>query len=49
MTYASLTTYLFTRSQKTFSSCEPKDDWPHAGLCNCNGMFSMLLIIRELE
>ena len=49
MTYASLTTYLFTRSQKTFSSCEPKDEWPHAGLYNYNGMFSMLLINRELE
>ena len=29
---ASLTTYLFTRLQKIFSSCEPKEEWPHAGL-----------------
>ena len=26
MVYASSTTYLFTRLQKTFSSCEPKED-----------------------
>ena len=34
---ASSTTYLFTRLQKTFSSCEPKEEWPHAGLYNYNG------------
>ena len=37
MAYASSTTYLFTRLQKTFSSCEPKEEWPHAGLYNYNG------------
>ena len=34
---ASSTTYLFTRSQKTFSSCDPKGEWPHAGLNKYNG------------
>ena len=47
MTYASLTTYLFTISQKTFSSCEPKDEWPHAGLYNYNGMFQCCLSIEN--
>ena len=28
---ASSTTYLFTRLQKTFSSCEPKEEWPDSG------------------
>ena len=28
---ASSTTYLFTRLQKTFSSCEPKEEWPYSG------------------
>ena len=28
---ASSTKNLFTRLQKTFSSCEPKEEWPHAG------------------
>ena len=37
MAYASSTTYLFTRLQKTFSSCEPKEELPHAGLYNYNG------------
>ena len=32
MAYESSTAYLFTRLQKTFSSCEPKEEWPHAGL-----------------
>ena len=30
------TIYLFTRLQKTFSGCEPKEKWPHAGLYNHN-------------
>ena len=34
MAYASSTTYLFIRLQKTFSSCEPKEERPHAGLYN---------------
>ena len=29
--------YLFTRLQKTFISCEPKEQWPHAGLWEYNG------------
>ena len=33
---ASSTTYLFTR-QKRFSSCKPKEKWPHAGLYKYNG------------
>ena len=37
VTYASLTIYLFTELQKTFSSCEPKEEWPHAGLYIYNG------------
>ena len=37
MAYASLTTYLSTRLQKTFSTCEPKEELPHAGLYNYNG------------
>ena len=37
MAYASSTTYLFTRLQKTFSSCETKEEWPHRGLYNYNG------------
>ena len=49
MAYESSTTYLFTRLQKTFSSCELKDERPLAGLYNYNGMFSMLLIDREFE
>ena len=34
MAYASSTTYLFTRSQKTFSSYEQKEERPHAGRYN---------------
>ena len=49
MAYASSTTYLFTRLSKTLSSCEPKDELPHAGLYNYNEMFSILLINREFE
>ena len=37
MSYSSSTTYLFTRLQKTFNSCEPKEKWPHTGLYNYNG------------
>ena len=37
MAYASSATYLFTRLQKTFSSFEPKEEWPNAGLYNYNG------------
>ena len=33
---ASSTTYLSKRLQKTFSSCEPKKEWPHAGLYKYN-------------
>ena len=34
MAYASSTPYLLTRLQKEFSSCEPKEEWPHAGAYN---------------
>ena len=37
MAYASLTTYLFKRLKKTFSSREPMEDRTHAGLNNYNG------------
>ena len=37
MAYGSSTRCLFTRLQKTFSSCEPKEEIPHAGLYNYNG------------
>ena len=37
MTYASSTTYLLTRLQKKLSSCEPKEEQPHAVPCNYNG------------
>ena len=30
MAYVSSATYLSTRLQKTFSSCESKEEWPHA-------------------
>ena len=33
----SSTTDLFTRLQKTFSSCEPKEEWPQVGLYKYNG------------
>ena len=36
MAYASSRAYLFTRLQKTFSSCEPKEEWTHAGLYDYN-------------
>ena len=32
MAYASSTAYLFARLQKTISSCEPKEERPHAGV-----------------
>ena len=31
------TMYLFTILQKTFSSCEPKEEWRQAGLYKHNG------------
>ena len=34
---------------KDIQQCEPKEEWPHAGLYNYNGMFSILLISREFE
>ena len=37
MAYASSTTYLFTRLQKTFLRCEEKEERPHAGLYSYNG------------
>ena len=37
MAYASSTKYLFTRLHMTFSSCELKEEWSHAGLCNYHG------------
>ena len=37
MVYASSTTYLLTRLQKTFSICEPKKKGPHAGPHNNHG------------
>ena len=30
-------TFLFTRLLKTFSSCEPKEEWPHPDLYKYNG------------
>ena len=36
MVYESSTTYLLTRLQKKFNSYEPKEEWLHAGLYNCN-------------
>ena len=33
----SSTTYLFTKLQKTFSSCEPRKELLHAGLYSYNG------------
>ena len=33
----SSTTDLFTRLQKTFSSCELKEEWLHVGLYKYNG------------
>ena len=37
MTYASSATYVLTRLQKKFLSCEPKEEWPHADLYSYNG------------
>ena len=31
--------HVFSQLQKTFSSCAPKDEWPHADLYYYNGMF----------
>ena len=33
---ASSKRYLFTRLQKTFSNCELKEEWPHAGIYKHN-------------
>ena len=38
MAYASSTTYLLTRLQEKFSSCESKVEGQHAGLYSYNGM-----------
>ena len=43
---ASSTTYLFTRLQKTFSSCEPKEEWPHSGLSKDNGRQIELFYVK---
>ena len=37
MAYASSTTYLLIRLRKKFSSREPKEEWPGAGLYHYNG------------
>ena len=46
---ASSIIYLFTRLHKTFSSCEPKEEWPHAGLYKYNGrqtgLFHKLMLL----
>ena len=43
-------TYLLTRLQKKFSSCEPKEELPHAGVYNYNGrqieVFHVLIMDR---
>ena len=41
MAYASSTTYLFPRLLRKFSSCEPKEEWPHVGLYDYN--------VRQIE
>ena len=38
MAHPSSTTYLLTRLHKKCSSCEPKEELPHAVLYNYNGM-----------
>ena len=35
--YASSITHLFTRLLKTFSGCEPKEEWPHTAIYSYNG------------
>ena len=37
MAYTSSASYLLTKLQPKLSSCEPKEEWPHAGLYNYNG------------
>ena len=37
MTYASPKEHVFSRLHNIFSSCEAKEESPHAGLCNNNG------------
>ena len=43
-------TYLLTTLQKKFSSCEPKEELPHAGVYNYNGrqieVFHVLIMDR---
>ena len=46
MAYASSKTYLFTRLQETLSNCEPKEEWPHADLYNCNRRQKKLFHIK---
>ena len=41
---ASSTKYLFTRLTKTLSSCEPKEEWPHAYLYKYNGRWTGFLV-----
>ena len=48
MAYASSTTDLFTRLQKAFSSCEPKEELPHTGLYNYNGRQIELFHVKWL-
>ena len=46
MAYASSKTHLFIRLQKTFSSCDPEREWPHAGLYNYSGRQIELLQMK---
>ena len=50
MAYPSSTTYLLTRLQKKFSSSEPKEELPQAGLYNYDGrqteLFHRLIVDR---
>ena len=49
MAYASSATYLLTRLQKTFSCCKPKEEWPHAGLYNYDGMQIKLFHMKRFN
>ena len=50
MAYPSSTTYLLTRLQQKFSSSEPKEELPQAGLYNYDGrqteLFHGLIVDR---
>ena len=50
--YASSITHLFTRLLKTFSSCEPKEEWPHTAIYSYNGrhieLFHMKCFVDRL-